>query len=200
MTKYVLNPKNGRVFPYGPNLAKVKGLVGISDEDAKAIMGGVKSAANVVGQSLDAEAEIARQKAIERAKQKAKKTEQKPPAAAPQAAEAAAPAASDGEQKPPAVSVTVPGAVVDQLKEQADAEKQAEVIAGAKADELWPDVNKNNVTMDHLNAAADDQLTLFANSVLKVNVPTDRPPAEIRQWLTTMVGRIVTKREKAGVK
>ena len=174
---YVLNPKNGRVFVDGPNFSKMRGLVRISDEDAKKISGGIVSAGAVIGASVDAEAAAAVKATVKKAIGKGK--------------------AEPAEAPKPTVSISVSGDVAKDLQATAEAESAAETAQAEASGEAFGGLTKDTVTLSDVVAVPDEKLAAFSNTVLKLTQPAGKSAVEIREQVNKIVAKQEEKRAKA---
>jgi hypothetical protein len=166
---YVLNPKNGRVFKDGPGFAKIRGLVRISDADADKITGLRVSPSEAGGSSVDADSVSAAKKTVVKAV----------------------------EKREPTVSIVVPGDVAQGMRKTVENEASAESSKSESSAGDFGGLTKDKVTVADVVAVADDKLAAFSNTVLNLTQPPKRSPAEIREQIIKIVGRLEEKRAKA---
>lgn len=175
---FVLNTRNGRVFDDGKNFAKMKGLIRITDEQAKEILSGKVAPASVVAghveQTQDARVAEAAKKAAEAFK-----------------------TAKVAEKQPPAVTVALSPEAVENLENAVQAERDAEQKAIIQSGEAFGGLSKETVTIADVVAASDDELPAFAEAVFKINAAPGDKPDDLRQRLLKIAAKVENRRAKA---
>lgn len=188
MAEWILNTKTGTVHPNGPNFSKMKGLIVISEADAMKVLKKQVNPNSIAGASMDAAAIVAKNKAIENAKRKAGIIDD--------SQEVPEDPIKDVNKEPEktTVSIDIPPEAVQKIAEEAAEEAKKEDVG--KSDKFGS-LSRDTVTVADVAALPDEDVAVFANTVLKVTCPTDRPAAESREFLMKIVGKLEAKRNKS---
>lgn len=167
--KYVLNTKNGRVFPNGPQFKKMKGLIPITEEMYQKILKREVTAGEIIGKAASVVEPVG-----------AVHIDKKPDVAK----------ADDGAgDDTPEASINIEAEIAERLKQEVDEEAKAAKDAGTAEG-----LSRENVTIADVIATPDADIHAFSRNVLSMNMPEDRPASFVREKVMKIVSKVEQKR------